>query len=370
MTAGPRRATTFLLAALAWASPARAGGPVSIVLDVPGYADNTEFTRNPLRKGETTFGASLRAFASARVAGNVELRGGVFANQRFGSDKRVDIVRPIIAVAIGAPDNRLLFGTLETATAREGFGPDLAGPHGLLPAVQIETLAFTRPYEAGLQWLFDRGRLRSDTWLDWQVVATPSRREVFDVGTVSRARIAGPLSLGLQLHEVHHGGQFATGGAGPVTDNFVAAAGLVLSPHLRGVDRVCLELYGLKSLHDPDRSRDQDETRGTAVFLRGSVEKWRWRLHGIYWRGTRYVKDEGDPNYFSYDEGLRGIAGGRSYQEAGLARLFKVAPSVSVEASARLHRIFGKMEYSYRILARAGDVWPLGRGAPALRARQ
>ena len=363
MSAEPRRATTFLLAALVCTSPARAGGPVSIVLDVTGYGDNTEFARNPLREGETTFGASLRVFASAKIAGNVEFRGGAFVNQRFGSDKRVDIVRPIIAVAIGAPHNRFVFGTLESANAREGFGPDLAGPHGLLPAVQIETLAFNRPYEAGLQWLFDRGRLHSDTWLNWQVVATPSRREVFDVGTVTRARVAGPLSLGLQLHEMHHGGQIATGG--PVSDSFVSAAGLVLSPHLPGADRVCLELYGLKSLHDPDRSRDEDEVRGTAVFLRGSVEKWHWRLHGIYWRGTRYVKEEGDPNYFSYDEELRGIAGGRSYQEAGLARLFKVAPSVSVEASARLHRIFGKLEYSYRILARAGDTWPLRGGAPA-----
>ena len=240
MPADPRRATTFLLALVLSAAPARAGGPVSIVLDVTGYGDNTEFARNPLREGETTFGASLRLFASAKVAGNVELRGGAFVNQRFGSDKRVDIVRPIVALAIGAPDNQFVFGTLETANAREGFGPDLAGPHGLLPAVQIETLAFNRPYEAGMQWLFDRGRLRSDTWLDWQVVATPSRREVFDVGTVSRVRVAGPLSLGLQLHEVHHGSQIATGGAGPVTDNFVAAAGLVLSPRLPGVDRACL----------------------------------------------------------------------------------------------------------------------------------
>ena len=43
--------------------------------------------------------------------------------------------------------------TLDTAGATSsGIGPDRTSLHGLLPPLQVETLAFLRPYEAGVQW--------------------------------------------------------------------------------------------------------------------------------------------------------------------------------------------------------------------------
>ena len=53
-------------------------------------------------------------------------------------------------------------GTLDTVPRDGRPAPDLTGPHGLLPPLQVETLAFTRPYEAGLQWQVGSRRLEQD----------------------------------------------------------------------------------------------------------------------------------------------------------------------------------------------------------------
>lgn len=77
------------------------------------YGDNTEFF-NPFRKGETTLGAHLLVFGEARTSDRLAIRVGVFGNQRFGSSRGFDDVRPVLAFVIGSPRSRLILGTLET----------------------------------------------------------------------------------------------------------------------------------------------------------------------------------------------------------------------------------------------------------------
>ena len=48
-----------------------------------------------------------------------------------------------------AAARRSVFGTLPGPHVGDPPGPDRTGPHGLLPPIQRETLAFDRPYEAG-----------------------------------------------------------------------------------------------------------------------------------------------------------------------------------------------------------------------------
>ena len=66
--------------------------------------------------------------------------------------------------------------------------PDLGGPHGLLPPLQVETLAFTRPNEGGIQWQVASDRLDQDAWINWQRLNTEEHRERFDAGV--RGRVA------------------------------------------------------------------------------------------------------------------------------------------------------------------------------------
>src|SRR5262245_15230539 len=118
------------------------------------YGDNTEFF-NPFREGETIIGAHALVFGEARTSDGLAIRAGVDVNQRFGSSHAFDQVRPVISLVLGGEKSRLILGTIATTRRAYGFGPDLSGPHALLPPLQVETLSFTRPWEAGMQWIVD-----------------------------------------------------------------------------------------------------------------------------------------------------------------------------------------------------------------------
>src|SRR3546814_10193596 len=69
------------------------------------------------------------------------------------------------ALVTGVQTCALPICTLETMRRVDGAGPDRTGPHGLLPPVQRETLAFERPWEAGLQWTVDSARVKQEAWV-------------------------------------------------------------------------------------------------------------------------------------------------------------------------------------------------------------
>ncbi|MGH9373756.1 MAG: hypothetical protein ACRD15_19725 [Vicinamibacterales bacterium] len=354
---------------------ASAGGMADTVLAQPGltvganvifYGDNTEF-RNPFREGETIFGAAARLDGRVEITDAVALSLGVFGNQRFGSEDAFELVRPILAITVSGTRSTFVFGTLpprfELPEARRlpgRAGPDRAGPHGLLPPLQRETLAFERPYEAGLRWTFTGERLDHEAWLNWQRLNTAEHRERLDAGAGGAWRLHGPVSLPFQAHIVHEGGQLFA--AGPVRDSVAIASGLRLSnrhataPGERsasaGKDIVgTLELLGLWSRYTPDRDTPDRTRNGGAFFGRAAAETRGWRAHLIMWRGDDFTKDEGDSNYMSLRRDGTRYRGVRDYAEAGLTRTFTLAPTARIETSFRLHRIERHYEYSYRLLA-------------------
>ena len=326
---------------------------ITIAADVLLYGDNTEF-RNPFREGETLFGAAPRVFAIFDLNDRAALEVGIFANQRFGSDNASELTRPIIALRLHAGNSAFLFGTLETPRVADPLGPDRAGPHGLLPAVQAETLAFGRPYEAGFQWLVRSDRVRHDAWLSWQQLNTPDHRERFNAGVNTSIRAARALTIPLQFHVVHHGGQQFS--AGPVADSLAGGGGASVrwrSGSLAGD----LELLGLLSRYTPDRERPALSRTGQALFARGSLERAAWRGHLVFWRGWDFIKEEGDPNYQSIRSDGAYYRNVRDYAEAGIARLFRPAREVKLEVSARLHRVEKDYGYSYRVVAVTSMRW-------------
>ncbi|MCA1560515.1 MAG: hypothetical protein LC804_09700 [Acidobacteria bacterium] len=343
------RATALTLALVAGADapPAHAQSNLSVRTEWLFYGDNTEF-HNPFREGETLLGAAGRLYGELRIGERVDLRLGIFANQRFGGDDAFELVRPVVALIVKGGRSRLIFGTLDLATWAVPTGPDRQGPHGLLPPMQRETLSFDRAYEAGLQWTFAGARLQHEVWINWQQLNTPDHRERFDTGLVGRFALRPWLAVAFQTHVVHHGGQlFSTG---PVADSVAVAPGLVFTT-TRGIGRVSLEAHGFLSHHVPDRQVRQQPRDGAAIFARAAVRNGPWRGHWIVWRACDYAKAEGDSNYFSLRLSGARYRGTRDYSEVGLARTFRPAPDVTLEASARLHRIERHYEYSYRILA-------------------
>ena len=325
---------------------------ITIAADVLLYGDNTEF-RNPFREGETLFGAAPRISVVFDLNERAGLHFGVFANQRFGSDRASELTRPVVALRLRSEHATFIFGTLDTPRVADPIGPDRAGPHALLPPLQRETLAFDRPYEAGLQWLVRSPRIRHDAWLSWQQLNTAEHRERLNAG-VNTALAAARFTFPLQFHVVHHGGQqFAVG---PVADSLAAAGGVNWRWSSEGSSGD-LEMMGLASRFVPDRERPELSRTGHGFLGRATMEHNGWRGHLIFWRGWDFVTEEGDPNYLSIRRDGTYYQNVRDYAETGITRLFVPAPGVRLEASARLHRVEKDYGYSYRVVAVTGMRW-------------
>lgn len=329
------------------APPPAPGPSVTLKGDALLYGDNTEF-RNPFREGETIFGAAPRVALAFTLGGRADVELGAAANHLFGGDDAFESVRPVVALTVRGRRSAFTFGTLPLPRIDPAAGPDHGGPHGLLPPLQRETLSFTRPYEAGMEWTFAGGRLRHDLWINWQRVNTAAHRERFDAGGLVELRLSPRVAIPLQLHVEHEGGQLFASGA--VRDSAAAAGGVALKGPAWALDEASIEAFALVSRHVPDRSTPQRTRNGAGVFTRASAVRGGWRAHILFWRGDDFVKDEGDPNYQSVRRDGSRYRGIRDYAEAGVTRAFRPAPGVMVAVSARLHRVERHYEYSYRVL--------------------
>jgi hypothetical protein len=349
-----RNVAGVLLGATLLSSTALAQEHLTIRSDVLLYGDNTEF-RNPFREGETIFGGALRVAADLGLNERVTISAGGFGNQRFGSEDAFELARPVLALTVKGRRSSFVLGTLPAVAPDKAAGPDLGGPHELLPPLQRETLTFDRPYEAGLAWTFDGSRLRHHFWLEWQRVNTAGHRERFDGGLRTSYRVTDVLAIPVQLHVVHEGGQQFASGA--VADSSAVATGAVLSGGTDRIQRAMLELYVLGSRYVPDRARSNLSRDGVGFFGRVAAEHDGWRGHMIFWRGRNFIKDEGDSNYLSVERSGERYRGTRDYAEAGLTRRFTLAPAAVLDVSGRLHRVEGRYEYSYRILSVVSAAW-------------
>jgi hypothetical protein len=320
------------------------------------YGDNTEF-HNPFREGETIFGAAIRIVAIVDVTGRVTLTAGAFANQRFGSESAFEQVRPVLSFNVRGRRSAFIFGALPPQTSMMPVGPDRAGPHGLLPPLQRETLAYDRPFENGLAWNFDGARVKEHFWLAWQRLNTSEHRERFGGGINASFQASAHVTVPVQIHVVHEGGQLYA--SGPVRDSAAAAIGIDLHRVWAGQYRIGMEMYALGSRYVPDRSRADQSRDGIAGLARASAEWPGWRAHVIFTRGRNFITDEGDRNYLAIRlDGTR-YRGIRDYAESGLARRFTLAANAIIEASGRLHRIEGHYEYSFRILSIVAPSWKI-----------
>lgn len=354
-TRAPVRALLALLVFAAFVpSAAFAQERLTIRSDFLFYGDDTEF-HNQFRDGETIFGAAVRLTAEVGLNDRVTVTAGGFANERFGSEDAFEEVRPVLSLTVRGRRSAFILGTLPPLNSDAPAGPDRNGPHGLLPPLQRETLSYERPYENGLAWMFNGAALQHHFWLEWQRLNTPTHRERFDGGMRTSYRLNDLVTLPLQLHVVHEGGQLYQSGA--VADSAAVATGIGFNGTIRRHYAAAVELFGLGSRHVPDRSRPELTRDGIAFLGRLSVERAGWRGHLIFWRGRNYIKDEGDPNYMSIARSGERYGGTRDYSEAGVTRRFRLARAAVLDASGRLHRVEGKYEYSFRIVSVVSAFW-------------
>ena len=346
------------LTCLVPAPSAHAQQQATLLADIAIYGDNTEFF-NPFRDGETLLGAAGTVAVDLALTDQATLRGGLFLNHRYGSARFAEQWRPVISLTVENGPSRFVFGTLDTVPHDFVAAPDLGGPHGLLPPLQVETLAFTRPHEGGIQWQVAAERLVQDAWIDWQRLNTAEHRERFDAGV--RGRVAfgagSAVALGYQLHIVHEGGQLFDRGS--VNDSFAGGPGLVIEPRIDFFDATSFEAYAMWSKHVPDRAAPEQSSHGHGLFLRAAASKHGWRGHAIFWNACLWLKEEGDLNYGSRLQGGAVFRPTRRYGEVGLSKALYEAEGVMLAGSLRLHRVEQAYNYSFRILAHVGIALPI-----------
>ena len=340
-------------------STALAQERINFEVDLTFYGDNTEFF-NPWREGETLLGTEGRFFLDVDLNEHVTLRGGVFGNHRTGADNSFETVRPVLALHVKNEFTRFIIGSLESGLREVGTGPDHQGPHGLLPPLQRESLSFSRPDEAGLQWTFDLDRFEQETWINWQQLNTSEAREAFDAGMRGRVGLGSalPVWFSYQFHVVHTGGQLFD--SGPVGDSWSGGPGFIIDLPTGGVfDSQSAEVHGLVARDVPDRAAlDDNGETGFGLFTRYAAEKSGWRAHLIAWRARDFIKREGDLHYSSLRED-GDLTRLRHYFETGLTRTYYPAKEVGLEFSARFHRVDTHHDYSYRILAKVDFGIPI-----------
>jgi hypothetical protein len=343
--------------AVSQAGLAAAQENIDFVVDMTFYGDNTEFF-NPWREGETLLGTEGRLFLDVALNEHVTVRGGLFGDHRFGDDDNFQVVRPVLALHVKNDVTRFVIGSIESGINQVGPGPDQQGPHGLLPPLQRESLAFSRPDEAGLQLTFDMDGFEQEAWINWQQLNTDQNRELFDTGVRGRLGVdlGLPAWVSYQFHLVHQGGQLFD--SGPVGDSWSGGPGVIVELPAGVFDRQTAEIHGLVSRDVPDRVQREDAGTGFGLFTRYAAEKAGWRAHVIAWRARDFVKREGDENYGSLreDSGLTSL---RHYFESGLTRAYYPAEEVGLEFSARFHRVDTYQDYSFRILAKVDFDIPL-----------
>lgn len=349
------RVTGLLLCAALLPSNARAQEQLAVRSDFLFYGDNTEFS-NPFREGETIFGAAARAALEIALNDRVTVSAGGLVNQRFGSEDAFEQVRPVLSLTVRGRRSSFVLGTLPPPTSDGPIGPDRGGPHELLPAIQRETLSFERPYEAGVGWWFNDTRLRHHLWLEWQRLNTAEHRERFDGGVRTSYQVSRTLTIPFQLHVVHEGGQLFA--SGPVADSSAIATGAIVTMAIRD-STATVEVLGVGSAHVPDRDRRDLTRKGAGIFSRFSAVSAGWRAHVLFWRGKNFVKDEADPNYLSVFQNGDRYRGTRDYSEAGLTRRFTLARAAVFDVSARVHRVEGRYDYSYRLLSVVSAFWKI-----------
>ncbi|HWC65898.1 MAG TPA: hypothetical protein VG777_07440 [Thermoanaerobaculia bacterium] len=311
------------------------------------YGDDTEFS-TPYRTGETILGAQLSTFLSIRPSEKTEVLAGAFGDHRSGGERFSDPVKPILSFRYHGATSLGVLGTLET---RER--------HGFLEPLEVTTLELTRPIEYGLQWIEDRPRLHADLFIDWQHLNTTTSREIFDYGAVVRVLPVRFVALEMQMHGVHHGGQLHD--VGPVANDVAFGPGLRLEAPLPLVaGEAAVRIFELWSSGNKDLAAGGPTIHGHGTWVRGSIAPAGIaELFAIWWAGKDFISAEGDNNYDSVGADPSFYRSNRHYQELGIVKKFPIDRWVDFDGEARLHRIDGTVEASFRLVVRVSLDFPI-----------
>jgi hypothetical protein len=298
--------------------------------------------------GETLLGGNFSSWLDFAPSSRSRVRAGVFFDHRSGGDQFGTEVKPVLAYRYQTAHSLGVFGTLETVRR-----------HGYLEPLEVRQLDITRPVEYGAQWVERRLHFDGELYINWQVIDSPSSREVFDYGWLLTAKPVAWAHLDWQAHGLHRGGQlYAT--TEPVRNNFANALGLRLQAPVPVVRGAYLWAYRFWSSGNANPAiPDSLAANGTGTYLKGGIRPAGFDVYAISWWGDRYLSNEGDNNYNSVGRDPSYYKADRWYFELGVLRHVVSKPGIGADFEFRLHQIdhfqsiaigTSYWEYSYRVM--------------------
>lgn len=174
----------------------------SISVDNVNFIKNNEYF-NDFLKGYTLIGYFIKPTVIYRPYKILNIHAGVFLRKYFGA-KDFIYAKPVFSIRYFPNKNlSLLFGELHGTLN-----------HELTDFVLFNENFFTNNSENGIQLIFDNGRIRSDTWLDWKqyIYENSDYPEILLFGTSNRFNILNSndkniLNIRLSAVASHVGGQ-------------------------------------------------------------------------------------------------------------------------------------------------------------------
>jgi hypothetical protein len=300
------------------------------------YGDNTEFFE-PFRLRQTLLGQQFRSYLDLETGERTRVWAGLFADHPSALLNSSVNVLPILSFVYHQDDSQGTFGTLQPVDR-----------HGLMEPMEVTTLEITRPLEYGIQWVQSGAALKTDLFLDWQVLLTPSSREIFDYGGSVRLSCFPFLEFDGQSHCYHVGGVTYPGA---VRNNYTGGLGLTLKSSLPLLGDSSLAFLGFGS-KDIDRTAYPGPVNGGGLFWKGTLSPVKdLQLFGIVWIGKDFMSEEGDSNYnsFGYD-GVHYLSD-RHYEETGIQWKPTLENGITFDLELRSHWVEDSWAHSFRVLA-------------------
>lgn len=255
------------------------GNGVSFALKNYSLFYNFEYKDNPFYDGRTFFGDTMEGYFTFPINQKVKADIGVILWRFYGGDREL---LPYFSISFTPrPWFTFVFGNLKRF-------------HGLHRAIFFDTFYYDRPAERGFQLLFNSKRLKGDVWINWQREMRVLVQEKFDVGAVFRYKIA-PLSLDLQYHYIHYGGEYLEHHVGPRDETAIMAKLNFLTPET-SLGKLEFSIAMFRSYYIPDRWLSE-------IFKgKGWEAKLFWKNRIIntflsYWKGDGFYHEDGDPLY-------------------------------------------------------------------------
>ena len=269
--------------------PIIAADSQSLSLQVYGltYLRNNEYFVPPA-SGYTLFGHQVSPRLRWQPAPNFVAEGGIFLNRSFGDNFIFNQVIPIFNLQYRYDSLQVVFGTLAGALS-----------HNLIePLFAFERL-LTNRQEQGVQFLWKRGPVQADLWMDWQryQFAGAPFRERFFFGTSNRLSLISKdrfkLWVPLQATIAHAGGQRGVDSliTTEVANTIHTASGLGLDwgnePTLR------VEYYYTTYSYSGQNPPGGQYSSGNGHYPGVSVRWPRLTLMAQYWQGNGWVNPVG-----------------------------------------------------------------------------